>query len=256
MSKKQKIRKEDKSPQVAQRNKVDFDFKIKEMPWTEKQKKFIELAMDKNTKIVFLKGSAGTSKTMITMYVALQLLKSKKISDIILVRSAVESADSKLGFLPGDLMEKFGVYVTPFRDKMDELLEENTIKRLEKDSRVQMVPINFARGLHWAAKCILADEAQNFTIGELKTLLTRTGQFSKVFICGDPSQSDLMNGKSGGFIKVYDLFDNDDSKSKGVFTFEFNDDDDVIRSEIVKYIIKQFNTLNPTVPAPTTNKKK
>lgn len=237
---KARVPKQDTSPQVFQRDKIGYDFNIRELPWTEKQKKFIELALDKNTKLILLKGSAGTSKTFLSMFVALQLLKHKKVSDIVLVRSAVESADSKLGFLPGDLMEKFGVYITPFKDKMDELLSGDTIKKLEKDNRIQICPINFARGMHWAAKCILADEAQNFTSGELKTLLTRIGQFSKVFLCGDPSQSDLQNGKSEGFIKVYELFDNMDAREQGIYTFEFNDEDDVIRSEFVKFIIKSF----------------
>ena len=107
----EEIQKKDTSPYVAQREKINFDLRIRELPWTEKQKKIIELFLDKHTKLMILKGPAGTSKTMLSMYLGLTLLNQKKVSDIVLVRSAVESSDSKLGYLPGDLTEKIQVYL-------------------------------------------------------------------------------------------------------------------------------------------------
>jgi phosphate starvation-inducible protein PhoH len=233
--------KTDNSPYVFQRDKIGFDLKIKELPWTEKQKQVIELFLDKKTKVLFLKGPAGTSKTILAMYCGLALLNLKKVSDIILVRSAVESADSKLGFLPGDVSEKFNVYLTPFHDKLAELLDKLQIDRLEKDNRVTICPINFARGLHFSAKFVCADEVQNFSKREIHTLMSRIGEFSKVFLCGDPEQSDLPVGKSG-FTKVYDLFNCDEAKEQGVFCFELNEDD-IVRSELCRYITRKFKEL-------------
>lgn len=233
--------KKDTSPYVAQREKIGFDFDIFPLPWTDKQKQIIELFLDKKTKMLLLKGVAGTSKTLLSMFLGLTLLKSQKISDIVLIRSAVESADSKLGYLPGTLDEKYSVYLTPFNDKFSELLNKGTITKLEKDNRIILCPINFARGLHLAAKFICSDESQNMSKRELKTLMTRMGQFSKTIICGDPEQSDLPYGKSG-FIDVYNLFNNEESRENGIFCVEFTEED-IVRSELCKYIITQFKKI-------------
>jgi phosphate starvation-inducible PhoH-like protein len=236
------IETKDNSPYVFQRDKISFDLRIKELPWTERQKQVIDLFLDKKTKVLFLKGPAGTSKTILAMYCGLQLLNKKRISDVILVRSAVESSDSKLGFLPGDVAEKFNVYLTPFHDKFSELLDKAQIDKLESDNRLTICPINFARGLHFSAKFICADEVQNFSKREIQTLMSRVGEFSKLFLCGDPEQSDLPVGKSG-YNKVFDLFNTDEAKEHGIFCFEFNEND-IVRSELCKYITQQFKVLN------------
>ena len=232
---------EDNSPYVFQRDKISFDLTIKNLPWTEKQKEIIATFLDKKTKVLFLKGPAGTSKTTLAMYCGLTLLNMRRISDMVLVRSAVESSDSKLGFLPGDVAEKFNVYLTPFHDKFEELLCKAQLDRLEKDNRLTICPINFARGLHFSAKFVCADEVQNFSKREIHTLMSRIGEFSKVFLCGDPEQSDLPAGKSG-FDKVYNLFNNDEAKEHGIFCMELTEDD-IVRSELCKFITHKFKEL-------------
>jgi phosphate starvation-inducible PhoH-like protein len=238
----------DQSPYVAQRTKIDYELKIKELPWTEKQKAIIDLFLHKKTKLLILKGPAGTSKTILAMYMGLQLLNSKKVSDIVLVRSAVESSDSKLGYLPGDMMEKFGVYLAPFNEKFNELLEEQQIRRLEKDNRIAVCPINFARGLHFSVKFVCCDESQNLTTRELQTLFTRIGEFSKIIICGDPDQSDLPFGKSG-FNTVYNAFNNAESQEHGIYCVELTEED-IVRSELCKYVTHIFKGLLP-ITGPT-----
>ena len=231
----------DTSPYVAQREKIDFHLNIRELPWTEKQKAIIELFQHKGTKMMILKGPAGTSKTMLSMYLGLTLLNQKKVSDIVLVRSAVESADNKLGYLPGDLSEKIGVYLTPFNDKFAELISEADNKRLDKDNRIKICPINFARGLHFAVKFICCDEAQNLTLREIHTLMSRMGEFSKMIIAGDSEQSDLPAGKSG-FAAVYDSFNNEEAMNNGIYCVELTEED-IVRSEFVKYITKKFKEI-------------
>ena len=90
-------------------------FYIDELNWTEKQKKFIDISLKKNTRVILCKGPAGSSKTLIAVYSALNLLNLSKVSDIIYMRSAVESSDSRLGFLPGDADEKLHYYNLPFK---------------------------------------------------------------------------------------------------------------------------------------------
>lgn len=235
----------DTSPYVFQREKVAFDFPIKELPWTEKQKQLIEILLDKNTRCVFVEGPAGVSKTITAVYAALRLLKDKKISDIIFVRSAVESADSKIGYLPGTIDEKFEAYMVPFMEKLEELLDKATINRLRHDERFNATPVNYIRGLHWATKCVIVDECQNISFRELITTITRMGEFSKIIFCGDPMQSDLPENKSGGFSKICDIFSDEDSKKFGLHHFEFTKDD-IVRSEFVKYVVEKLENEKDT----------
>jgi phosphate starvation-inducible PhoH-like protein len=234
----------DNSPHVHQRDKINFDFSLRQLPWTEKQKQLLEILLNKQTKCVFIEGPAGTSKTSTAVYGALQLLKMKKASDIIFVRSAVESADSKIGYLPGTIDEKFEAYMAPFVEKMEEFLDGNTIKRLHTDKRVNAMPVNYIRGLHWPAKVIIVDECQNITFKELVTTITRLGEFSKIIFLGDPNQSDLPHGKSGGFSKMCKLFSGLDSEEQGIFHFKFTKED-IVRSEFVKFVVEKLESNDP-----------
>ena len=233
---------EDKSPKVHQRDKIKEFLTIKELKWTPKQKEFIDLSLAKDTKIMMVNGPAGSSKSILATYCALKLLSEKRISDIVYIRSAVESSDSKLGYLPGDADEKLHVYNIPFLEKLDELLPRCEVDKLEKEKRVSMYPVNYSRGMSWNAKCIIFDEAQNSTQKEIITVLTRLGQFSRCFVLADPNQTDLPSGKGGAFERMFQLFSDDDSRANGVRSFQFNDDD-IMRSELVKFLVKKLKTM-------------
>jgi phosphate starvation-inducible PhoH-like protein len=233
---------QDHSPIIPQRSKLNYNLTIYERPdLTSKQKEFIELALDKKCKIILVNGPAGTSKTWLAVLCALKLLNQKRCSDILYIRSVVESSDSKIGALPGFIEDKFNVYLQPLVDKLEELLPKNNIASLQKEQRILGIPINFLRGLNWNAKAIVVDEAQNLNIKEMITLLTRIGKFSKVYILGDHCQSDL-NGKSG-FLKILNLFTDEISRENGIYTFQFSEDD-VVRSELVKFIVKKIKELS------------
>lgn len=231
--------KKDNSPVIPQRSKFRGNLNIYDRPLTPKQLEFLEIAKDKDTKIMFVSGPAGTSKTYLSVLHALRMINEKRVSDLIYIRSAVESADSKLGFLPGEADEKMAPYLQPLMDKLIELLPKGDIDALQKDGRFTSIPVGFLRGLNWNAKVIVADEAQNLTYKELFTLITRTGEFSKVFILGDPEQSDI-NGKSG-FIKMVNMFNDEESRQNGIHVFEFTDED-IVRSGLVKFIIQRART--------------
>lgn len=233
--------KKDTSPRIPQRDKLKGQLELKPLKWTEKQQKFLDLALNKDTKIIFVSGPAGSSKTILAAYAALELLNDRRISDIFYVRSAVESADSKLGFLPGEINDKISCYGIPFIDKLDEVLSRADSLMLQKENRVSILPVNYVRGLSWNAKAIIVDEAQNMTDKELVTVLTRIGQFSKCFVLADPMQSDI-HGKSGGFERISALFKDEESARIGVSYFEFTEED-IMRSELCKFLVKRFNTL-------------
>jgi len=213
---------------------------IKSVPLTEKQKDLLSTLTNKDTRLVFISGPAGTSKTYTSILAGLNLINLRKVSELIYIRTAVESSDSKLGFLPGEMDDKMSPYIQPLIDKLEELLTKTDIGKLKKEERIHGAPVNFLRGLNWNAKCIIADEAQNMTRKELITLITRVGQFSRLFVCGDLNQSDI-NGKSG-LEPIINLFDDEESRENGIFTFKF-DEDDVVRSGLVKFILKKLKNL-------------
>jgi len=231
----------DNSPYVFQRDKLDFELVIKELPWTEKQKSVIELITHKDTKVVFLNGPAGCSKSLLAVYCGLKLLNNKRVTELIYVRSIIESATRSLGSLPGESDEKFKPFAVPLIDKMDELLRDHDKKKLFAEDRIKPIPINFLRGASFNVNMVIADEMQNAVYSEIQTIMTRMGQFSKLVICGDPAQSDLQNGKSG-FLDVYNAFNTEESKDRGIYCIEFTEED-IMRSDICRYIVSKFTEL-------------
>ena len=143
------------------------------------------------------------------------------------------------------LDEKFEAYMVPFMEKLEELLEKGTLNRLRNDERFSATPVNYIRGLHWAAKVIIVDECQNITFRELITTITRMGEFSKIIFCGDPMQSDLAENKSGGFSKICDIFADEESKKHGIHYFQFTKDD-IVRSEFVKFVVNKLENEKDT----------
>lgn len=232
----------DKSLLVHQNEKLNRQVKIKQRSdLTIKQKEFLKLALDNNTKIVFLSGPSGSSKSFLAVLAALELMNLKKVSDLIYIRSIVESSDNKMGYLPGDAKEKLSPYIEPLLEKLEEMLDNSDISSLQKENRIQGKPTGYLRGLSWNAKAVIMDEAQNSTKKELITLMTRIGHFSKLFICGDPMQSDI-NGKSG-FAEMCNIFNDEESRTQGIHVFYLTDED-IVRSEIVKFIVKKLNLYN------------
>ena len=208
---------------------------------TERQKQLVRLAIDNKNKIIFISGPAGSTKTYVAVYSALKQLKANEDLDLLYVRTVIESADKGLGALPGDIDEKFNPYMAPLDDKLRELLPATTgiVNDLIKKKRVQAMPINFLRGANWINKVVVADEAQNFTFKELITLITRLGESSQLFICGDYMQSDI-NGKTG-FKEMFDLFNDSASRKQGIQCFSFGLND-IKRSKILSYIIKKLSS--------------
>lgn len=234
----------DSSPHIAQRSKLKHELIIREFPWTEKQKGFLQLVFEeKNSKIFLIDGIWGVGKTMLAVYCCLQLLNKKKCSDIIYIRNPVESSTvGHIGLIPGTISEKFAPYANPCRSKLEELLTPAQANVLINEGRIEYLPIGFVRGASWNCKAVIADEASCFTKEDLFLIMSRMGEFSKLFIIGDSFQNDI--GKKSGFLEVFNAFHNDpEAIQQGIFTMEFKDETDIVRSKLLRYLMKKFRSM-------------
>ena len=156
------------------------------------------------------------------------------IEKLIITRPAVEAEGEDLGFLPGQLNEKFKPYLTPVLEILEEKLGKTYVEYLLKTNTIEAVPLAYMRGRSFNNTWVLADEAQNMTIGQMKMLLTRFGSNCKMIIDGDASQSDIK-GTNGLQDVVNRLQHNNDVKVIR-FTTE-----DIVRSGFVAEIIKAYS---------------
>ena len=234
-----------KQPEIVNEDEIErirasltkTNIKLKKVSLTEKQRELLKIIFDNDSKIVFISGPAGTSKTYVAIYGALQLYNMNNERGITYVRTIAESGEKSLGALPGEMAEKINPYMMPMNEKLDELLIPGQASIVKDKEIIKGMPINYLRGASWRNEIVIADESQNFTFKELTTLMTRLGEGSKLIICGDPMQSDI-NGKSG-FADMYSLFNDNESKEQGIHTFYFGAED-IKRSEILKYVINKI----------------
>jgi len=214
---------------------IFLNFKIdQKYHFNEHHKAFVDKSAEDNTHIIFCDGPAGTAKTYCAVYVALSMLKDKKIDEIIYIRSIVESASRKLGSLPGEVDEKFKPWSIPLVEKCDELVGKQVTNMLFDSEYLKCVPVNFLRGSTFTNSVVIVDEAQNLEHSELVTILTRFGKNCKLFVIGDSWQSDIQKS---GFEKIMKAFDTDESHNNGIVSFHFTEED-ITRSKLLKYIVK------------------
>lgn len=225
-----------------------LEHKIRTRPrkfkFTDKQVRFLNIILNPDNSIIFVSGPAGSSKTYMAIYAAIQLMAADREKELLYVRSIAESADKGLGSLPGDIAEKFDPFLMPLYDKLEEIVQPQDVAWLKKQEMISAVPINFLRGASWTDKIVVADECQNFTLKELTTLITRVGEGTKLIMCGDTMQSDI--GQRSGFKSMFDLFNDKESKDKGVQTFSFSHED-IVRSEILKFLVSKLEKIGATV---------
>lgn len=217
-----------------------IDFKTREFRFSEKQETILKTMLDKDTKMVFLSGVAGSSKSYLSLYAALHLLNGGAGNQIIYIRSLVESSSKSMGYLPGGENEKFQPYMLPLLEKGEEIVQDKCFQSLVDGHRIVAMPINFLRGASWKDKIIIVDESQNLDKKETELLLTRLGEGSRIFLCGDQYQSDI-NGKSG-FNDFIQVFSTEDCREKGIFHFDFGKED-IFRSEILKFIVAKIEII-------------
>lgn len=230
-------KKKDTSPHVHQNKKLDYELNIRvRHELTEKQQKYLDIMLDKKTNVVLLAGSAGVSKTYLSVLAGLMCLNKKTHSDILFLRAPIEVGKS-LGYLAGDQKTKESVYMGPLYDKLDEFLSRPEADMLVKNEIVVGTVPNFIRGSSWNGKFVIVDESQNIDAVTLRTIISRVGLHSKIVFCGDFSQSDVRGPIE--FARYFDLFNNDEAKELGIHCLAF-DRKDIVRSKILGYLLDKI----------------
>lgn len=196
------------------------------------QKRYIQAILRDD--VVFGIGPAGTGKTYLAVVMAVRALRNKDVERIILVRPAVEAGE-KLGFLPGDFIEKVNPYLRPLYDGLFDILGVDVTQRYMEKNIIEVAPLAYMRGRTLNDAFIILDEAQNTTPQQMKMFLTRLGFGSKAVITGDITQVDLPKDEYSGLIEIRKILAN----VKGV-SFEYLTKEDVIRHPLVQQIIDAY----------------
>jgi len=165
-----------------------------------------------------------------------QLFERKDVDRIVLSRPAVEAGE-RLGFLPGDMREKVDPYLRPIYDALYDLMDARIVERALQSGEIEIAPLAFMRGRTLSNAAVILDEAQNTTAMQMKMLLTRLGENSRMVVTGDPTQVDLPPGQTSGLADAVRLLDGIEGIGHVSFTSA-----DVIRHELVARIVEAYDS--------------
>lgn len=207
------------------------------IPKSLNQEEYISLLTDESKHIVFATGPAGTGKTMLAMLAGIKAFKEGAVSKLILTRPAVGVDDEKHGFLPGDINAKMEPWTRPLFDVIGEYYGPKEIARMLEEQVIEISPLAYMRGRTFKGAWIVADEMQNATPGQMKMLLTRLGEGSKIVVTGDTRQADRRENDNGlldfkGLVEAY-------QHSKYVAGVEFTAKD-IARHPAVAEVLKIY----------------
>ena len=215
------------------------ELKIEIKPKTENQKKLVEV-IQKN-EITIASGLPGTGKTFLACAEALKLIKNPQspYQKIILVKSVTTLKDEDIGFLKGTMEEKMEPFMDSFLDNFNKIIGELSTTKLRDLGYIQIKPIAYVRGRSIDKSVIIIDEAQNVSLDNMRTLMTRIGENSKLIILGDVKQKDIRNKKESSLEVVIERF-----KGKtGFGTVELRNEEDIVRNPIIKVIEDIFDQI-------------
>lgn len=204
-------------------------------PRGSNQKNYLNKLKDTEKNIVFAIGPAGTGKTMLAVLHGIKLFQEGIVDKIVVTRPAV-SVDEDLGFLPGTLNEKMAPWTRPIFDVFAEYYAKKEIDKMLEEGVIEISPLAYMRGRTFKNAYIVADEMQNATINQMKMLLTRLGENSKMVVTGDLAQADRLN--DNGLINFCTLLaERDDSKHIDLVQFDAKD---IERHEAVKEVLSIY----------------
>ena len=209
-------------------------WKKKIFPRTAGQAAYFKLLRDHE--VVFGLGPAGTGKTYMAVAWAVDFLKRRQVERIILSRPAVEAGE-RLGFLPGDMKEKVDPYLRPLYDALYDMMPSDKVDRMIANGEIEIAPLAFMRGRTLSNAFVIIDEAQNTTPVQMKMVLTRLGEDSRMAITGDLSQIDLPSGQLSGLSDAVNRLDG----VKGIGITRLSGED-VVRHPVVARILKAYET--------------
>jgi len=201
-------------------------------PRTLRQKAYLE-AMERHD-LTFSLGPAGTGKTFLAVVLAVRMLSERKVERLVLTRPAVEAGE-RLGFLPGDLQQKVDPYLRPLYDALHALLgPEKTTTLLEKGV-IEVAPLAYMRGRTLDEAFVILDEAQNTTPAQMRMVLTRLGERSRMVVTGDITQVDLPPGQLSGLVEAADVL----AGIEGVAVCRLTSAD-VVRHPLVQRVVDAY----------------
>lgn len=191
---------------------------------------YLKSLRNENTPLVIATGPAGTGKTKLACTVGLEQLTDRRFERLIVTRPTVPVSGEDIGFLPGDVNDK----LYPWMSHMMDYIDVYNLQFVQ--SKIDMLSLAYIRGETWHDRMIIADEMQNSTPLQMKTLLTRIGENSKLVITGDLSQCDCDSQDNNGLVDLIRRLDGDERVSHIEFTT-----DDIRRSEFVKYVLSLYH---------------
>ena len=184
--------------------------------------------------VVFGIGPAGSGKTYLAVAKAVEALKKRYVERIVLSRPAVEAGE-RLGFLPGDMKEKVDPYLRPLYDALYDMMPPDKVDRMLASGQIEIAPIAFMRGRTLAQSYVIIDEAQNTTPVQMKMVLTRLGDDSRMVITGDLSQIDLPRGQKSGLAEAVSILE--DVEGVDIIRLKGHD---VVRHPVVARILTAY----------------
>jgi phosphate starvation-inducible protein PhoH and related proteins len=202
---------------------------------TPRQVHYVDALRDEKVDLIFGVGPAGTGKTFLAVAAAVEALKQERVDRIVVTRPAVEAGE-RLGFLPGDLAEKVDPYLQPIWDAFRSQMSENDLKTRRERRQIEVAPVAFMRGRTLSNAFVIADEAQNATILQMKMVLTRLGEGSRMVVTGDPSQIDLVRPDQSGLAHAISILED----LPGVEVIRFAAQD-VVRHRLVARIVEAYH---------------
>jgi len=207
---------------------------------TPKQAEYLDAI--RSNSLVFGLGPAGTGKTFLAVAQAVMMMQDGEIDRLILCRPAVEAGES-LGFLPGTMQEKIDPYLRPIYDALHDMVPPEQIARRLADGTIEIAPLAFMRGRTLSNAMVILDEAQNTTPTQMKMVLTRIGEGSRMVVTGDLTQTDLPGHTKSGLRDALEVLEG----TKDVAFVSFNEAD-VVRSRLVKNIVDAYDRRDKKMP--------
>ena len=217
-------------------------------PRTPNQKKYLQAIMQ--TDVVFGVGPAGTGKTYLAVAAAVDAYERDAVERIILTRPAIEAGE-RLGFLPGDLVQKVDPYLRPLYDALFDLFGFEKTQRLIEKQIIEIAPLAFMRGRTLNNAFVILDEAQNTTPQQIKMFLTRMGMNTKMIITGDMTQIDLPASQTSGLAQALKIL----KGVKGISLVELGQKD-IVRHKLVTRIVEAYEQYEAEKRAERLDKKK
>ena len=210
------------------------------IPRSVNQEKYIDLLLSEQYPIVYSVGPAGTGKTMLAVLAGIKAYKEGAVEKIILTRPAVGVEDEQHGFLPGDLNNKMEPWTKPLMDVILEHYSPKEVARMLEEQTIEISPLAYMRGRTFKNAWIIADEMQNATPNQIKMLLTRLGDGSKIVVTGDTRQTDKRNAENG-LLNLLELLQSH-GETKYIQGMEFVSRD-IQRHPAVKEVLHIFKEL-------------